>query len=140
MTSTLEKLYDCMVTGTLGVISANTEQALNQIGLTDNEKEILKKFSCKLFWCMVLEQYIENKILFRDKEKAFLKMAIAETKDPDLVIKLNEFFNNINKDEAKRLLDDISKGIPKDVLENLLNKLFKYFKFWIQLEQWLNIF
>ena len=56
-------------------------------------------------------------------------MAIAETKDPDLVIKLNEFFNNINKDEAKRLLDDISKGIPKDVLENLLNKLFKYFKF-----------
>ena len=67
-------------------------------------------------------------------------MAIAETKDPDLVIKLNEFFNNINKDEAKRLLDDISKGIPKDVLENLLNKLFKYFKFWIQLEQWLNIF
>ena len=129
MTSTLEKLYDCMVTGTLGVISANTEQALNQIGLTDNEKEILKKFSCKLFWCMVLEQYIENKILFRDKEKAFLKMAIAETKDPDLVIKLNEFFNNINKDEAKRLLDDISKGIPKDVLENLLNKLFKYFKF-----------
>ena len=129
MTSPLEKLYDCMVTGTLGVISANTEQALNQIGLTDNEKEILKKFSCKLFWCMVLEQYIENKILFRDKEKAFLKMAIAETKDPDLVIKLNEFFNNINKDEAKRLLDDISKGIPKDVLENLLNKLFKYFKF-----------
>ena len=129
MTSPLEKLYDCMVTRTLGVISANTEQALNQIGLTDNEKEILKKFSCKLFWCMVLEQYIENKILFRDKEKAFLKMAIAETKDPDLVIKLNEFFNNINKDEAKRLLDDISKGIPKDVLENLLNKLFKYFKF-----------
>ena len=129
MTSPLEKLYDCMVTGTLGVISANTEQALNQIGLTDNEKEILKKLSCKLFWCMVLEQYIENKILFRDKEKAFLKMAIAETKDPDLVIKLNEFFNNINKDEAKRLLDDISKGIPKDVLENLLNKLFKYFKF-----------
>ena len=129
MTSPLEKLYDCMVTGTLGVISANTEQALNQIGLTDNEKEILKNFSCKLFWCMVLEQYIENKILFRDKEKAFLKMAIAETKDPDLVIKLNEFFNNINKDEAKRLLDDISKGIPKDVLENLLNKLFKYFKF-----------
>lgn len=129
MTSPLEKLYDCMVTGTLGVISANTAQALNQIGLTDNEKEILKKFSCKLFWCMVLEQYIENKILFRDKEKAFLKMAIAEIKDPDLVIKLNEFFNNINKDEAKRLLDDISKGIPKDVLENLLNKLFKYFKF-----------
>ena len=129
MTSPLEKLYDCMVTGTLGVISANTEQALNQIRLTDNEKEILKKFSCKLFWCMVLEQYIENKILFRDKEKAFLKMAIAETKDPDLVIKLNEFFNNINKDEAKKLLDDISKGIPKDVLENLLNKLFKYFKF-----------
>ena len=129
MTSPLEKLYDCMVTGTLSVISANTEQALNQIRLTDNEKEILKKFSCKLFWCMVLEQYIENKILFRDKEKAFLKMAIAETKDPDLVIKLNEFFNNINKDEAKRLLDDISKGIPKDVLENLLNKLFKYFKF-----------
>ena len=129
MTSPLEKLYDCMVTGTLGVISANTEQALNQIGLTDNEKEILKNFSCKLFWCMVLEQYIENKILFRDKEKAFLKMAIAETKDPDLVIKLNEFFNNINKDEAKRLLDDISKGIPKDILENLLNKLFKYLKF-----------
>ena len=129
MMSPLEKLYDCMVTGTLGVISANTEQALNQIGLTDNEKEILKKYSCKLFWCMVLEQYIENKILFSDKEKAFLKMAIAETKDPDLVIKLNEFFNNINKDEAKRLLDDISKGIPKDVLENLLNKLFKYFKF-----------
>ena len=129
MTSPLEKLYDCMVTGTLGIVSATTEQSLNQIGLTDNEKEILKKYSCKLFWCMVLEQYIENKILFRDKEKAFLKMAIAETKDPDLVIKLNEFFNNINKDEAKRLLDDISKGIPKDVLENLLNKLFKYFKF-----------
>ena len=129
MTSPLEKLYDCMVTRTLGVISANTEQSLNQIGLTDNEKEILKKFSCKLFWCMVLEQYIENKILFKDKEKAFLKMAIAETKDPDLVIKLNEFFNNLNNEEAKKLLDNICKVIPKDALEDLLNKFFKYFKF-----------
>ena len=129
MTSSLEKLYDCMVTGTLGVISANTEQALNQIGLTDNEKEILKKFSCKLFWCMVLEQYIENKILFKDKERAFLKMAMAETKDPDLVIKLNKFFNNPNKDKAKKLLEGICKGIPKNILEDLLNKFFKHFKF-----------
>ena len=136
MTSPLEKLYDCMVTGTLSVISANTEQALNQIRLTDNEKEILKKFSCKLFWCMVLEQYIENKILFRDKEKAFLKMAIAETKDPDLVIKLNEFFNNINKDEAKNLLEDIYRGIPKDALKDLFHKIFKCFNF----EHDLNVF
>ena len=129
MTSSLEKLYDCMVTGTLGIVSATTDQSLNQIGLTDNEKEILKKYSCKLFWCMVLEQYIENKILFKDKEMAFLKMAMAETKDTDLVIKLNKFFNNPNKDEAKKLLEDICKGIPKNILEDLLNKFFKHFKF-----------
>ena len=49
MASPLEKLYDCMVTGTLGIMSATTERSLNQIGLTDNEKEILKKYSCKLF-------------------------------------------------------------------------------------------
>ena len=42
MASPLEKLYDCMVTGTLGIMSATTERSLNQIGLTDNEKEILK--------------------------------------------------------------------------------------------------
>ena len=129
MTSPLEKLYDCMVTGTLGIVSATTDQSLNQIGLTDNEKEILKKYSCKLFWCMVLEQYIENKILFKDKERAFLKMAMAETKDTDLVIKLNKFFNNPNKDEAKKLLEDICKGIPKNILEDLLNKFFKHSKF-----------
>ena len=129
MASSLEKLYDCMVTGTLGIMSATTERSLNQIGLTDNEKEILKKYSCKLFWCMVLEQYIENKILFKDKERVFLKMALAETKYTDLVIKLNKFFNNSNKDEAKKLLEDICNGIPKNVLEDLLNKLFKHFKF-----------
>ena len=78
---------------------------------------------------MVLEQYIENKILFKDKERVFLKMALAETKDTDLVIKLNKFFNNSNKDEAKKLLEDICNGIPKNVLEDLLNKLFKHFKF-----------
>ena len=56
-------------------------------------------------------------------------MALAETKDTDLVIKLNKFFNNSNKDEAKKLLEDICNGIPKNVLEDLLNKLFKHFKF-----------
>lgn len=129
MESPLEKLYDCMVTGTLGIVSAPTEQSINRLGLTDDEKEILKKHSCKFFWCIVLEYYIENKILFKDKEIAFLKIAIAETKDSDLVIKLNKFFNNINKDEAKKLLEDIYKGIPKDALKDLFHKIFKYSNF-----------
>ena len=43
MESPLEKLYDCMVTGTLGIVSAPTEQSINRLGLTDDEKEILKK-------------------------------------------------------------------------------------------------
>ena len=129
MESPLEKLYDCMVTGTLGIVSAPTEQSINRLGLTDDEKEILKKHSCKFFWCIVLEYYIENKILFKDKEIAFLKIAIAETKDSDLVIKLNNFFNNINKDEAKKLLEDIYKGIPKDALKDLFHKIFKYYNF-----------
>ena len=56
MASPLEKLYDCMVTGTLGIMSTAAEQFINQIGLTDTEKEILKKYSYKIFWCTVLEQ------------------------------------------------------------------------------------
>lgn len=108
-----------MATGSLAIVSAYTEQSLNQLELTDNEKEILRKHSCKLFWCIVLEQYLDNKILFKDKEMAFLKIAMAETKDPDLVIKLNKFFSNPNKDEAKNLREDICKGIPKNVLEDL---------------------
>ncbi len=129
MESPLEKLYDFMVTGTIGIVSAPTKQSLNRLGLSDNEKEILKKHSCKFFWCIVLEYYIENKILFKDKENAFLKIAMAETKDPDLVIKLNKFFNNINKDEAKNLLEDIYRGIPKDALKDLFHKIFKCFNF-----------
>lgn len=129
MESPLEKLYNCMVTGALGIVSAPAKQSLNQLGLTDNEKEILKKHSCKFFWCIVLEYYIENKILFKDKEIAFLKIAMAETKDPDLVIKLNKFFKNINKDEAKNLLEDIYGGIPKDALKDLFHKIFKCFNF-----------
>ena len=129
MTSSLEKLYDCMATGSLAIVSAYTEQSLKQLELTDNEKEILRKHSCKLFWCIVLEQYLDNKILFKDKEMAFLKIAIAETKDPDLVIKLNKFFSNPNKDEAKNLREDICRGTPKDTLEDLLYKIFKYFNF-----------
>lgn len=122
MESPLEKLYNCMATGALGIVSAPAKQSLNRLGLTDNEKEILKKYSCTFFWCIVLEYYIENKILFNDKEIAFLKIAMAETKDPDLVIRLNKFFNNINKDEAKKLLEDICKGIPKDALKDLFQK------------------
>ena len=129
MESPLEKLYDFMVTGTIGIVSAPTKQSLNRLGLSDNEKEILKKYSCKFFWCIVLEYYIENKILFKDKEIACLKIAMAETKDPDLVIKLNKFFNNINKDEAKNLLEDIYRGIPKDALKDLFHKIFKCFNF-----------
>ena len=129
MESPLEKLYNCMVTGALGIVSTPAKQSLNRLGLTDNEKEILKKYSCKFFWCIVLEYYIENKILFNDKEIAFLKIAMAETKDPDLVIRLNKFFNNINKDEAKKLLEDIYKGIPKDALKDLFHKIFKCFNF-----------
>ena len=129
MESPLEKLYDFMVTGTIGIVSAPTKQSLNRLGLSDNEKEILKKHSCKFFWSIVLEYYIENKILFKDKEIAFLKIAMAETKDPDLVIKLNKFFNNINKDEAKNLLEDIYRGIPKDALKDLFHKIFKCFNF-----------
>lgn len=127
MESPLEKLYNCMVTGALGIVSAPAKQSL--LGLTDNEKEILKKHSCKFFWCIVLEYYIENKILFKGKEIAFLKIAMAETKDPDLVIKLNKFFKNINKDEAKNLLEDIYRGIPKDALKDLFHKIFKCFNF-----------
>ena len=129
MESPLEKLYDFMVTGAIGIVSAPTKQSLNRLGLSDNEKEILKKHSCKFFWCIVLEYYIENKILFKDKEIAFLKIAMAETKDSDLVIKLNKFFNNINKDEAKNLLEDIYRGIPKDALKDLFHKIFKCFNF-----------
>ena len=54
---------------------------------------------------------------------------MAETKDSDLVIKLNKFFNNINKDEAKNLLEDIYRGIPKDALKDLFHKIFKCFNF-----------
>ena len=54
---------------------------------------------------------------------------MAETKDPDLVIKLNKFFKNINKDEAKNLLEDIYRGIPKDALKDLFHKIFKCFNF-----------
>ena len=129
MESPLEKLYDFMVTGAIGIVSAPTKQSLNRLGLSDNEKEILKKHSCKFFWCIVLEYYIENKILFKDKEIAFLKIAMAETKDSDLVIKVNKHFNNINKDEAKNLLEDIYRGIPKDALKDLFHKIFKCFNF-----------
>ena len=73
MTSPLEKLYDCMVTGTLVAMSAAIEQQINKTGLTDDEKEITKKYSYKLFWCTVLEKYIKNKIALNFKKKLFLK-------------------------------------------------------------------
>lgn len=111
MESPLEKLYNCMVTGALGIVSAPAKQSL--LGLTDNEKEILKKHSCKFFWCIVLEYYIENKILFKDKEIAFLKIAMAETKDPDLVIKLNKFFKNIIKTKQKIYWKIYTEEYPK---------------------------
>ena len=49
MESPLEKLYDFMVTGAIGIVSAPTKKSLNRLGLSDNEKEILKKHSCKFF-------------------------------------------------------------------------------------------
>ena len=104
MTSPLEKLYDCMATGTLVAMSAAIEQQINKIGLTDDEKEIMKKYSYKLFWCTVLEQYIKNKIALNFKEKTFLKRTVIEAKEADLVIKLGKFLNNTTKDEAKNYM------------------------------------
>lgn len=128
MASPLEKLYDCMVTGTLGIMSVVAEQYINQLGLTDNEKEILKKYSYKIFWCIVLEQYIKGKIALNFKEKTFLERTLKETKDANLIIKLNKFVNNINKDEAKKLYKDIYESIPKDAMEDFCNIVYKFSK------------
>ncbi len=131
MISVLEHLYNLMVTGTLGVLSASAEKFFSQLMLNDDEKDIIKEYSCKLFWCTVLEYYIENKIALNDKEKIFLKRAVLEVKDKELMIKLNKFLNNINKEEAKKLYRDIYEGIPKDVIKdfgNIMNKLSKYNK------------
>ena len=128
MASTLENLYDCMINGTLGIASAATEQYINQIGLTDNEKEILKKYSYKIFWCSVLEQYIESRIMLNFKEKLFLKNTTVETKDADLFIKLNKFLDHTNKIEAKKLRDVIYNRIPKDVLKDVCDIVHKFLK------------
>lgn len=128
MVSPLEKLYDCMVTGTLGVMSAAAEQFINKIGLTDDEKEILKKYSYKIFWCVVLEQYIKGKIALNFKEKTFLTRTLTETKDANLIVKLNKFLNNLNKDEAKKLHKDIYEDIPKDAMEDFCNIVHKFSK------------
>ena len=128
MVSPLEKLYDCMVTGTLGIMSAAAEQFINQIELTDNEKEILKKYSYKIFWCTVLEKYVEGEIALNFKEKYFLQRTLTETNNTDLIIKLNKFLNNINKTEAKKLRKDICDGIPKDALEDFYNIVYKFSK------------
>ncbi len=128
MASTLENLYDCMINGTLGIASAATEQYINQIGLTDNEKEILKKYSYKIFWCSVLEQYIESRIILNFKEKLFLKRTTVETKNVDLFVKLNKFLNNTNKIEAKKLRDVIYNGIPQDVLKDFYDVVHKFLK------------
>lgn len=128
MASPLEKLYDCMVTGTLGIMSVVAEQYINQLGLPDNEKEILKKYSYKIFWCIVLEQYIKGKIALNFKEKTFLERTLKETKDANLIIKLNKFVNNINKDEAKKLYKDIYESIPKDAMEDFCNIVYKFSK------------
>ena len=105
------------------------EQYINQIGLTDNEKEILKKYSYKIFWCTVLEQYIKGKIVLNFKEKFFLTRTLTETKDANLIVKLNKFLNNINKDEAKKLHKDIYKDIPKDAVEDFCNIVYKFSKY-----------
>ena len=128
MASTLENLYDCMINGTLGIVSAATEKYINQIGLTDNEKEILKKYSYKIFWCSVLEQYIESRIILNFKEKLFLKRTTVETKDVDLFVKLNKFLNHTNKIEAKKLRDVIYNGIPQDVLKDFCDIVHKFLK------------
>ena len=70
MESPLEKLYNCMVTGALGIVSAPAKQSLNQLGLTDNEKEILKKHSCKFFWNIILR----IKYYLKTKRSLFLKL------------------------------------------------------------------
>ena len=128
MASTLENLYDCMINGTLGIVSAATEQFINKMGLTDNEKEILKKYSYKIFWCSVLEQYIESRIMLNFKEKLFLKRTTVETKDADLFIKLNKFLDHTNKIEAKKLRNDIYNGIPQDVLKDFCDIVHKFLK------------
>ena len=117
-----------MINGTLGIVSAATEQYINQIGLTDNEKEILKKYSYKIFWCSVLEQYIESRIILNFKEKLFLKRTTVETKDVDLFVKLNKFLNHTNKFEAKKLRDVIYNGIPQDVLKDFCDIVHKFLK------------
>ena len=53
MISVLEHLYNLMVTGTLGVLSASAEKFFSQLMLNDDEKDIIKEYSCKLF-CMDL--------------------------------------------------------------------------------------
>ena len=126
MVSPLEKLYDCMVTGTLGIMSAAAEQYINQLGLTNNEKEILKKYSYKIFWHTVIEKYVEGEIALNFKEKSFLQRTLAETNDADFIIKLNKFLNNINKDEAKKLHKDIYEGVPKDIIEDFCNIVYKF--------------
>lgn len=128
MASTLEKLYDCLITGFLDILSEKAQRIIEQLGLSDDEKDVLKKYSFKIFWCSVLEQYLKNKINLNFKEKAFLYRTIFETKDMDLAAKLNKFLRNTNKDEAKKLGQDIYEGIPKDALEDFCKIVKKFSK------------
>ena len=65
------------VIGATGVVGQKMLQVLEEQNLSFDELIVAAS-----------EKSIGKKILFKDKEMAFLKIAMAETKDPDLIIKL----------------------------------------------------
>jgi len=93
-------------------------EMLRRCGLTKEDIKLLDKYPIKFGWLLALKFYSANNYHLPEVLKFRLLASIPNVEDIELRIKMTDFLNVQSADKAKKLYDDIEKGIPTDVIKD----------------------
>lgn len=99
-------------------LASKIVEMLRRCGLTKEDIKLLDKYPIKFGWLVALKFYSMNNYELPELFKIRLMASIPNVEDIELGIKMTDFLNSPSADKAKKLYDDIEKGIPTDVIKD----------------------
>lgn len=99
-------------------LASKIVEMLRRCGLTKKDMKLLDKYPIKFGWLVALKFYSMNNYELPEVLRIRLFTSMPNVEDIELGIKMTDFLNSPSADKAKKLYDDIEKGIPTDVIKD----------------------
>ncbi len=105
-------------------VARKIKKELEQEKLTEEQQEMLQKYSAQITWLICLEIYSKS-LIIPALINNILRMCSLEFEDFILKQEMQNFLNIPTYEKGEKLYHKISNNIPKDVINDLSKMLLK---------------